>query len=105
MVEDELDRGFWRWVRGGGGNGGGGDGVEGGGVKGVVEMVVLVGNGGGTVVHEMYMKVSGGGFMLVWDGVGWVVKCETTPLIKRRKERRKESRGERVVWSILDLRV
>jgi hypothetical protein len=51
------------------------------------------------------MKVSGGGFMLVWDGVGWVVKCETTPLIKRRKERRKESRGERVVWSILDLRV
>jgi len=37
----------------------------------VVEMVVLVGNGGGTVVHEMYMKVSGGGFMLVWDGVGW----------------------------------
>jgi hypothetical protein len=27
----------------------------------------LVGNGGGTVVHEMYMKVSGG----IYVGVGW----------------------------------
>jgi len=52
----------------------------------VVEMVVLVGNGGGTVVHEMYMKVSGGIYVGVGWG-GWVVKCETTPLIKyRRKE-------------------